>query len=221
MLVTGSLSNAQTQPPSGEVIALEPRTGNNVVALTATIPPCDKEGSDGVVGYVTGPGAFAPSDTRPKGVVVVNQTTGFSREQPIVLPFRGSFQDFAQELGVADVPPGDYVFSLECVETALLDVIQTYSVALTFTSSTAYGVTSPPAQLNGVDPGVTPGLAGGSPAAELPRGSAPEQGIGIAPTTGSSSSGQPNLVLVVLISLLVVVLVAWAVVYGIRRRGSR
>ena len=157
MLVTDSVSNAQPQRTSGEVIALEPRAGSNFVALTATIPPCDREGSDGVVGYVTGPGAFAPSESRPKGVGVGNQTTGFSREQPIVLPFRGSFQDFAQELGVAAVPPGDYVLSIECVETGFLDVIQTYRAALTFTSSTAYVVTSPLAPPNGV----TPGAAGG------------------------------------------------------------
>ena len=145
----GGASAAQAQPPvppSGPIY-FDPTSGiEHTIISGTTAGPCDQVGADGTVPnalqvYVTGPSKFAPDPVNaPYGVAFTAATQfGFSTTQPNTFAARVSFKEMALELGLSEVPVGDYVVDFRCVDELFIDrVYQTYTGTITFTTPTSF-----------------------------------------------------------------------------------
>lgn len=147
-MLVAEAANAQTPP--GTITFNPPAGTDQTIIAGITSGPCDVGDSDALQVFVTGPGPFAAGafpDT-PNGVTFRGaQTEGFSKTDPNVFSGRVSFVDLAREVGLSAVPVGTYTVDFRCVGELSLQVFQTYSSTITFTTPTTYATSGarPPA----------------------------------------------------------------------------
>ncbi|MGH3886488.1 MAG: Ig-like domain-containing protein [Pseudonocardiaceae bacterium] len=146
-----AVANAQ-EPPSSGTVTITPATGTDLNAPTGTTSgPCDAVAadattSDGYAAFLSGPGVFTPNAEagRPFGVSVAFGTAApFSKTAAFTFPFRLNFNDLASEQGAQDLVPGDYVLTVQCTDSFLGTVFQTFTGGLRFTTATTYEADNP------------------------------------------------------------------------------
>ena len=159
-LLTGATAaQAQIDPPPSGGIYFDPTSGIQATVVGGTTAgPCDVGASNALQVYVTGPGPFAPDpNLRPYGVALQGATPiGFSKTGPNTFLSRLPFIDLARELGLSAVPVGDYVVDFRCVDEWYLDVYQTYTGTITFTTPTTFTAPGAPMPTPAPTPVPTP-----------------------------------------------------------------
>jgi hypothetical protein len=197
-LLAGGVAHAAT--PSGTFTPIDSSTslpvtnGKDVTSLQGlTAGPCGRgttaQPVDGFNAVVAGPGVFAPNAAagRADGLVVVStDLIGLSFTDPIKFTFRGTFKDFAQELG-GSIVPGDYVITFRCVNQFDGVAFETYTATLKFTSATDFVVTNP------VPPTPTPSTSPTpSPSATPTPSVTPTPTTSATPTPSTSPTPTPS-----------------------------
>ncbi|MEV6304390.1 hypothetical protein AB0M02_33635 [Actinoplanes sp. NPDC051861] len=135
-LVSAAAAVALLPPPaSADVIGtltFAPPTGTDVLAPEARTSAGCPDTADGYIAFLTGPVFAEPF------VIVDNQSVNFSTTGPFDVQFKMSFKDAADDRKVT-ITPGDYLITLHCIDTFLVDVKASFTGTVTFVSATEYG----------------------------------------------------------------------------------
>jgi hypothetical protein len=138
---------AQGAPPAGTVgtLTMTPASGSDVlVPKVHTSAGCPTT-ADGYWAYVKGPGKFSdPVATKhPEGYLITSTTSvNMSTTAGFDVQLAVSMKDAATDLGTTLVA-GEYDVTVSCVDIFAQTVKGTFTMAMYFTSPTAYQTTPP------------------------------------------------------------------------------
>jgi hypothetical protein len=124
-------SAAQADDPAGS-LTVAPAHGSDLLAPQVHTSGGCPTTSDAYNAVLTGPGAFAPGF-----LITATQDPGFSTTAGFDVQLGVSFKDAATELGTT-ITAGDYVVTVNCVDSFSGDVKAKFVGLVRFTSSTEY-----------------------------------------------------------------------------------
>jgi len=139
LLVSGV---ASATPPTGSLgsLTFDPPTGTNAtVGKAITSGPCNN-GGDSAFLDVVGP-ADSPFPPGNPYNITTTESTDYSQTDPFTVPFGVSLQTAANDRG-KPLTPGEYDFTLHCVDSFTSHDFGTFTGAEFFTDATTYNTGS-------------------------------------------------------------------------------